>query len=243
MAQKKVKTRIQNKCDTFNNWGQAATFVPLKGEMIVYEAADFTDTLSAFPKGAPRVKIGDASATVEALPFIGIPVEHNFYIPDVTEDTFIPYRSDGTDYIYTLYNHNNFTIKFKPFYEVDFSKNTTGTIVCLPTKTELYLQMAFMSGTEIQVEVDTSYTIGSTNYSFTPFLRADKCLLTDWAVSNVVTNGDINSPVRTTEGGKSKFKYKITAPSDAYDKNGTMVKITLQVVGGQRLYITNEVFI
>lgn len=241
MAQKKVKTRIQNKCDTLTNWGQASAFVPLKGELIVYEAADFTSSIPTIHKGAPRVKIGDASTGVDTLPFIGVPIEHTFVIPDVTENTFVPYYSDGSHYIYTLYNYNNFTIKFKPFCETDSSK--TNKLVCLPTKTELYLHTAFMSGTEVNVEVDTDVTVGSNKYTFTPFVKADKCLLTNWAVSNVVTDGEVNLPSRTVVNGASKFKYKITAPSDVVNNSSTLVKITLQVIGGQRLYITNEVFI
>lgn len=55
-----IKTRIQNKEATFNQW-QASNVVALKGELIVYA-----------PEGsrAARLKIGDGETTVANLPFI-----------------------------------------------------------------------------------------------------------------------------------------------------------------------------
>ena len=62
MADKKLKTRIQLKHDTAANWSQATNFIPLIGEIIIYDA----DTTNS----APRVKIGDGKTVVAALPFI-----------------------------------------------------------------------------------------------------------------------------------------------------------------------------
>ena len=61
MAEKKVKTRIQSKHDTAANWANATNFVPLAGEIIIYDA-DSTTTY-------PRVKIGDGTTVVGNLPF------------------------------------------------------------------------------------------------------------------------------------------------------------------------------
>ena len=46
MANKILKTRVQNKHDTSTNWAKATTFVPLAGEVIVYD-------------DLKRIKIGD----------------------------------------------------------------------------------------------------------------------------------------------------------------------------------------
>lgn len=53
---KTVKTRIQNKIDTSSNWAKATTFVPLKGEIIIYS-------------DLAKIKIGDGTTTVGSLPF------------------------------------------------------------------------------------------------------------------------------------------------------------------------------
>ena len=66
MAQKKVKTRIQNKYDTLENWNEAGknNFVPLKGELI------FADN----PHGTtPLIKVGNGVITVNDVDFLGVP--------------------------------------------------------------------------------------------------------------------------------------------------------------------------
>ena len=61
MAEKSVKTRIKPKHDTEANWSQATNFIPLPGELIIYDA-DSTHT-------TPRFKVGDGTKTVANLPF------------------------------------------------------------------------------------------------------------------------------------------------------------------------------
>lgn len=36
IANKEIKTRIQNKNDTSGNWAKATNFIPLKREIIIY---------------------------------------------------------------------------------------------------------------------------------------------------------------------------------------------------------------
>mgnify|MGYP003288875971 CR=1 FL=1 len=61
MANKLVKTRIQNKHDIEANWNNAS-FVPYAGELIIYDP----DSTYSYP----RFKIGDGTRTVGALPFM-----------------------------------------------------------------------------------------------------------------------------------------------------------------------------
>lgn len=56
MAEKTIKTRIQNKIDTSANWAKATTFIPLKGEIIIYS-------------DLRKIKIGDGTTLVGSLPF------------------------------------------------------------------------------------------------------------------------------------------------------------------------------
>lgn len=60
-----VKTRIIQKHDSSANWAKATTFVPLKGEIIIY------DDLG-------RIKIGDGMSNINRLPFI-----ENMNLPSV----------------------------------------------------------------------------------------------------------------------------------------------------------------
>lgn len=61
MADKILKARVKMKTDTTANWDKQSAFIPLKGEIIVYN----DDGLS------PRIKIGNGSTLLSELPFIG----------------------------------------------------------------------------------------------------------------------------------------------------------------------------
>ena len=76
MASNTIKTRIQLKCDTEANWNKSVlvseggvekttgtSFVPRKGEVIIYEADD-THPFS-------RLKVGDGIHSAPQLPFSG----------------------------------------------------------------------------------------------------------------------------------------------------------------------------
>ena len=61
MADKIIKTRIQMKNDTLENWEKATGFIPKAGEIIIYNVdANHSE---------PRMKIGDGINTVVNLPF------------------------------------------------------------------------------------------------------------------------------------------------------------------------------
>lgn len=72
MASNTIKTRIQLKNDTERNWNLATGFIPRKGEVIIYSAEQEGDEL---PSGRnellpfSRLKVGDGSTSVTALPF------------------------------------------------------------------------------------------------------------------------------------------------------------------------------
>lgn len=62
MANKVFNTRLQQKRATQAQWEAASSFIPLAGEIIIYE-----------PDGNynyPRMKVGDGTHTVAALPFV-----------------------------------------------------------------------------------------------------------------------------------------------------------------------------
>ena len=62
MAEKKIKTRVQSKHDIEANWVLATNFIPLAGEIIIYDP-DASHNV-------PRFKVGDGTSKVTALPFI-----------------------------------------------------------------------------------------------------------------------------------------------------------------------------
>lgn len=54
---KTINTRVQMKSGTATEWSKATNFIPLKGEVVVYTG------------NPPRIKIGDGTTKVNALPF------------------------------------------------------------------------------------------------------------------------------------------------------------------------------
>ena len=61
MAQKTKKVRHVQKHDVEANWLKATNFIPLVGEIVIYDPDDNYDY--------PRIKIGDGVKTINALPF------------------------------------------------------------------------------------------------------------------------------------------------------------------------------
>lgn len=58
MATEKIKSRIQLKYDTLENWEKATNFIPKKGEICIYS-------------DVPALKVGDDETLINDLPFIG----------------------------------------------------------------------------------------------------------------------------------------------------------------------------
>lgn len=62
MADKEFNVRVRSKHDTQANWELAPDFVPLEGEIIVYDVDDNYNH--------PRMKIGDGRTRIGDLPFV-----------------------------------------------------------------------------------------------------------------------------------------------------------------------------
>jgi len=64
-----MKERVQIKHDVAENWAKAVNFVPLAGEMVIYdgiiEDGKYVER--------PRLKVGDGKHTVNELPFMDLP--------------------------------------------------------------------------------------------------------------------------------------------------------------------------
>ena len=62
MKEKQIKARVQHKVDTWENWGKAENFIPLKGELIIYTTDENGNAKTQF-------KIGDGESYVRDLKF------------------------------------------------------------------------------------------------------------------------------------------------------------------------------
>lgn len=64
-----IKSRIQLKNDTEENWNKAINFIPKKGELIIYNA-ESGENINDKARLFPRLKVGDGTTPVIDLPFI-----------------------------------------------------------------------------------------------------------------------------------------------------------------------------
>lgn len=70
---KEYKTRIKSKHDTTENWNNASGFIPLAGEIIVYDdykTISYVEDGETKTKNIPGIKIGSGNAYVQDLAFI-----------------------------------------------------------------------------------------------------------------------------------------------------------------------------
>ena len=71
---KTFQTRIMSKHDTTENWNSILGFIPLPGEIIIYDdykTVTYEEGGTTVTKNVPGIKIGTGNAYVQDLPFIG----------------------------------------------------------------------------------------------------------------------------------------------------------------------------
>ena len=114
MAGSAIRTRIQLKCDTEANWNKSVlvadggekesgtSFVPLKGEVIIYSA---DDTHPFF-----RLKVGNGVTNVVNLPFIESGSTNNF----VMKENFINFPAIGEQNVLYLETSSNTIYDWSP---------------------------------------------------------------------------------------------------------------------------------
>jgi hypothetical protein len=76
MVQQEILSRTMQKSDIEGEWQKKTTFVPLRGEFIVYlpdKGKTWTDANGVKHTGVidyARIKIGDGTTTINNLPFV-----------------------------------------------------------------------------------------------------------------------------------------------------------------------------
>ena len=76
---KTIKTRVQHKRAVEADWALATNFVPLAGELIVYEVDE--------THAVPRIKIGDGETKVNDLGFVDSGITTGTTDPDANVDS------------------------------------------------------------------------------------------------------------------------------------------------------------
>ena len=71
-----VNARILARRDTTANWNAARTFIPMRGEIIIYTDYGTMDDGYGNVINVPGIKIGDGNAYLIDLPFVGNDVRY-----------------------------------------------------------------------------------------------------------------------------------------------------------------------
>lgn len=83
MSIREFNTRIKSKHDTTANWNAAVGFIPLSGEIIIYDdyetkqiEVNVDNELVTQTINIPNIKIGTGNAYVQDLPFVDDDLRH-----------------------------------------------------------------------------------------------------------------------------------------------------------------------
>ena len=101
----KINARLQHKIDTQENWEKATNFIPLKGELIIYDI-DANNTLR-------RIKIGDGTTPVNDLEFVS--AQSDYEQNDSSKSDYIKNRTHYKEVIHQE------KVDLLPATEIDFS--------------------------------------------------------------------------------------------------------------------------
>ena len=102
---KKFNARVQHKIDTQENWEKATNFIPLKGELIIYDI-DANNT-------SRRIKIGDGITPVNDLEFVS--AQSDYEQNDSSKSDYIKNRTHYKEVIHQE------RVDLLPATEIDFS--------------------------------------------------------------------------------------------------------------------------
>lgn len=95
-----INTRIQLKRDTTENWNKKRSFIPLRGEVIIYTDHGKIDDGYGNMIDVPAVKIGDGKAYLIDLPFAGADVRYQILqeIREHSENTVIHVNEEDRNF-------------------------------------------------------------------------------------------------------------------------------------------------
>lgn len=155
MAEKKIQARIRQKVDTKANWDKATNFVPLKGEYIYYSDLH-------------RVKVGDGTTKVGALPFLADSDTQTWMYIGATNAKANEATTNGNTYL-KLYDDNTKRAEFKIVGSgaTKVSSDANGNITISSTDTNTHQSVADKNPTLAWSAKSTVATIGGTDIHVT----------------------------------------------------------------------------
>ena len=193
---KKFNGRLQLKHDTEANWIKAVNFIPLAGEIIIYDADDI------YPV---RVKIGDGTTKVNDLPFYNEKGQADWNQNDSVADDYIKNRTHWVEQEERLVEFNG-DLTGREY--LSFKENTFGVKVSDKVLTE-----SDLIGSTITAYYGESFELPVT---------ADMIYIEDGAIG-VMMDALLVASVSDTWNGFSKGTYFLYNREIMYDIDGNEI--------------------
>ena len=231
MAQKKVKTRIQNKHDLEVNWLAATNFIPLAGELIFYDSEiDENGSIKtvndewalpgnrSYPITGIRCKIGDGLTPVNSLPFVGEKAlikqptadpdpEGYVYLSVVTT----PEIYNGSSDFYLEDAHADVLVEL---YDIDRLRVGSEVSIYCP------IDRSFDNKIDYTLQLYCGPDIWS---DVRLFVKPDNCIRDGWTLSNTINDSSPNYTLDKTD--RYDITMSIHLPADVDPTDGVTPSI------------------
>lgn len=220
-----LKSRIQLKHDTEENWLKATNFIPKNGEIIIYDV-DVNNSIARF-------KIGDGTTPVNQLSFVS---HHKIisYLPQVlSEEEMAQARENigaGVPQIQADYSQNDETavdyIKNKPVYiETELETMDTFTFTSGKGNNKISCAQNYINDKTSELELGKKYTVVFDGTTYSDLACYDngfsKCMLGEY-VDLGGDNPDFSDyPFSIVDDGD---RYRIFTESESGSHNVEILK-------------------
>lgn len=227
-AEKNITSRIQQKHDTAANWAQATTFIPKKGEIIIYDAEY---NASGVQTQAVRFKIGDGSRTINNLPFALIDPDNLAKLD--TENTFTAKQMINSGY-------GAVSLKTQGYVEIGasfasksdigglygFKDDSTGRIYAINPRDLGFVERVKINGSDKEPNDEGTVDIGTvlTSHQSIKTLNTNNTAAQEVSASEAISgSGTINLHKVAKTGSYNDLLNKPTIPTDT---GATSVEVT-----------------
>lgn len=210
-TEKTITTRVQMKTDTASNWEKATNFTPKKGEIIVYSG------------NPPRIKVGDGTTKVNALPFATSSVYVGETEPTGDYDLWIDTSSDtGTGGVTAVIFTQDEKTKLAGIaanannYSLPTAGSTLGGVKTTSTvsSTTGLTAVPIISGVPYYKDTNTTYTAGAgLELSSTQF-KHKNAVTAKTAYGSTATTASANGGSITVTDVKYDAQGHITGSTD-----------------------------
>jgi hypothetical protein len=229
---KNLKTRVMQKHDYAANWALATNFVPLEGEIIIYDADINAEGSLKGTYSVPRIKIGDGKNVVGALKFVDeglASVDHGTHVSFSTANPVMDNGTTGsvgtaTTVARSDHKHPSDTSRLSV---EDFAAHTVSHAPADAEKNQNAFSKVVVGSTEIVADsvTDSLNIVAGSNITITPDASNDK-------ITIAATNTTYSTGTATASGLTKLYTTTGSNTDGAMTQNAVTTAINNLVSAG-----------